>query len=340
MDSTVPTTEDQSISNRSTKQNLWRRFWSFFSVRLGFQRLFSFTCFVILGGILAGFSLAHFRSLVPHRYYNGAFAPGETYWVRSGARKVGMIMHLGAILPCGILAVLQFVPIIRKNYLLFHRINGYIVLTLLAVGVAGALILSRHSFGGDVSSGGGIYGLAFIVIGSALMGYYNIKHLQIEEHRKWMLRAIVYMSSIITQRIIMIISAIIVSSVGGFATAWYCDEIAYTLDYNDTKIAIHGSRECVGGSAPTRQVLIPAHMDQEEPIQMASALRSAFGNSIWIAMLIHIFVLEVYFHLTPKETARLRSISYQKQLEAGFEHPGSAGITSDRWGDADPYQPK
>ena len=26
-------------------------------------------------------------------------------------------------------------------------------------------------------------------------------------------------------------------------------------------------------------------------------------------------------------------------MEAGFRHPGSAGLTSDRWGDADVWQP-
>lgn len=38
--------------------------------------------------------------------------------------------------------------------------------------------------------------------------------------------------------------------------------------------------------------------------------------------------------MTPAETTRLRVVSYEKQLEAGFAHPGSSGLTSDRWGDA------
>lgn len=38
--------------------------------------------------------------------------------------------------------------------------------------------------------------------------------------------------------------------------------------------------------------------------------------------------------MTPTESARLRTISYERQLEAGLAHPGSAGSTSDRWGDA------
>lgn len=31
-------------------------------------------------------------------------------------------------------------------------------------------------------------------------------------------------------------------------------------------------------------------------------------------------------HLTPKESERLRQVSYQRQLEAGFKNPGHAGL--------------
>jgi hypothetical protein len=44
-------------------------------------------------------------------------------------------------------------------------------------------------------------------------------------------------------------------------------------------------------------------------------------------------------HLTPREAERLRNVSYQRQLEAGMRNPGSAGITSDRLGDADKWMP-
>ncbi len=43
--------------------------------------------------------------------------------------------------------------------------------------------------------------------------------------------------------------------------------------------------------------------------------------------------------MTPKESERLRQVSYEKQLEAGFANPGSAGLTADRWGDAERWTP-
>ena len=53
----------------------------------------------------------------------------------------------------------------------------------------------------------------------------------------------------------------------------------------------------------------------------------------------HIIGIEIYLGLTPRETERLRVISYEKQLEAGYANPGSAGLTVDRWGDAEKWTP-
>ena len=75
-----------------------------------------------------------------------------------------------------------------QQYILFHRINGYLVLILLGLGVTGGFIMARHTFGGGVSASGSTYAVGFMTLVSALMGYYNIKRLQLEQHRKWMLR--------------------------------------------------------------------------------------------------------------------------------------------------------
>lgn len=49
--------------------------------------------------------------------------------------------------------------------------------------------------------------------------------------------------------------------------------------------------------------------------------------------------VEVYLALTPAESERLKVVSYEKQLEAGFENPGNAGLTAERWGDASVWAP-
>ena len=44
-------------------------------------------------------------------------------------------------------------------------------------------------------------------------------------------------------------------------------------------------------------------------------------------------------HLTPAETARLRQVSYERQLARGFKRPGYTGTGAARFGDAGPYKP-
>ena len=72
---------------------------------------------------------------------------------------------------------------------------------------------------------------------------------------------------------------------------------------------------------------------------VAVALGLTFGGAGWLALFLHVVGAAIYLHLTPRENQRLRMVSYQRQLEAGFSHPGSSGLTSDRLGDSDPWQP-
>ena len=62
-------------------------------------------------------------------------------------------------------------------------------------------------------------------------------------------------------------------------------------------------------------------------------------NQAWLALFLHVVGVELYLNLTPAESARLRMVSYEKQLKAGFKHPGSAGLTADRWGGAPTWYP-
>lgn len=129
---------------------------------------------------------------------NGA-APGECYYYMNFDQyKIGILLHLCGILPAGILVVLQFTPAIRHRAILFHRINGYIVLLLFFVSLAGALMIARRAFGGGLDIQAGIGALAILTTGSFVISYTNIKKLQIEQHRAWMLRGWFYVSHLTT----------------------------------------------------------------------------------------------------------------------------------------------
>ena len=43
--------------------------------------------------------------------------------------------------------------------------------------------------------------------------------------------------------------------------------------------------------------------------------------------------------MTPAESARLRRVSYDRQLARGFKRPGYSGLVAERFGDAEPYVP-
>jgi hypothetical protein len=58
-----------------------------------------------------------------------------------------------------------------------------------------------------------------------------------------------------------------------------------------------------------------------------------------MSLFLHMVGVEVYLALTSAESERLKIVSYEKQLEAGFENPGNAGLTAERWGDATAWAP-
>lgn len=167
---------------------------------IGFAKGYNFILFFIFGGALLGFTLARFMYLDingifcnPDSTVGGA-SPGECYYYLKGIENVGIILHLAGILPAAFLAVFQFVPAIRHNAIIIHRISGYIIILLSLVGVTGVFMIARHGLGGgvDVQSAAGFAAIVFITCKA--IAFYNIKMLQIEQHRAWMLRAWVIVS--------------------------------------------------------------------------------------------------------------------------------------------------
>jgi hypothetical protein len=53
-------------------------------------------------------------------------------------------------------------------------------------------MIARRAFGGGVETQAAVGSLVILTTISGAMVYYNIKRLQIEQHRAWMLRAMFY----------------------------------------------------------------------------------------------------------------------------------------------------
>jgi uncharacterized membrane protein len=123
-------------------------------------------------------------------------APGECYYYLGFTQyKVGIILHLAGVLPASILAIIQFIPAVRYKAIIVHRINGHMALLLFVVSLVGVFMIARHAFGGGLDIQAWIGTLSIMTMGSFVLAVINIKRLQIEQHRAWMLRGWFYVRS-------------------------------------------------------------------------------------------------------------------------------------------------
>lgn len=310
---------------------------------LGFNRGYTFTLFFVFAGALTGFSLARLSYLNISGNASSSFAsgasPGEWYSYRKDHYRVGITLHLAACLPAGLLMVWQFVPVIRQKFLLFHRINGYAIILLTFVSNVGALMICRVAFGGGLDTQSGVGLLVILTTVSIGMAYYNIKRLQIDQHRAWMLRFVFYMGTIITLRIVMIISPVVITTIGGYYQVSSCDKLLFIHD-GDAAAVNRLFPQCANRTGSENpKVVVEAGLFGGSAEGASASLGLSFGMSMWLAIFLHGVGVEIYLNLTKNEGERLRNVSYERQLEAGYQHPGSAGLTSDRWGDVPPWQP-
>lgn len=150
---------------------------------IGFKKGYNFTLFFIFAGAMLGFCLARIQYFSIDGLFKKGAAPGEFFYYSRTFYKAGITLHLYTVIPAGMLAVFQFVPVIRYKALIAHRINGYIVILLLICGNVGALMIARYAFGATLATQALVGAMSIATLGSAFLAYYNIKRLQIDQHR-------------------------------------------------------------------------------------------------------------------------------------------------------------
>lgn len=237
--------------------------------------------------------------------------------------------------------VWQFIPAIRHRLIIFHRINGYIIILLIFLGNIGALMVARRAFGGYLSTQSGVGVLVILTTTGISLAYYNIKKLQIEQHRAWMLRSMFYLGTIITTRLIMIISALIISKIGSYYSPMTCGELNFIMTANGAAADLATKYPaCVGlNTSSLDHTAVAVHaVFGNNAEEIGASLRISFGMALWLSIFLHVIGPEIYLALTPREAQRLREVSYQRQMEAGCKNPGSAGLVVSRFGDADEWQ--
>ncbi|SPQ26324.1 5557d668-eaed-47d8-b611-5f358e83b5df [Thermothielavioides terrestris] len=263
---------------------------------IGFSKGYNFVLFFIFAGALVGFTLARFQYLsLDKSCFSGPGAgPLDCYYYTDGSvDRLGIFLHLATILPAALLACVQFVPAIRHKAILLHRINGYLVILLSLISTAGAIMLARNAVGGrtEVQSGVGVLSIAFVV--SLALALYNVKRLQIEQHRAWMLRAWFYAGSVITLRIILVLSALIIST-DGYFVPMPCDKVAFLVgSEQETLQAYPDCYAYFSGDDVNRIVLVPASF-QGNKSNVTAALSRNFGGALWLALALHAVGVEIY----------------------------------------------
>jgi uncharacterized membrane protein len=218
--------------------------------------------------------------------FDGLFSfntqPGDWLYFHEGLFRYGMIVHLAGCLPAGLLAVLQFTPIIRHKFILFHRMVGYVTLVLVLISNIGAIIIIRRPAGGDISKQTILALLVILTTLSAVMALWNIRVLQIDQHRAWMLRLWFYMGTIITLRIIAYTGAAIITRIGGFYAIWSCEKIDFTYrQFGVTGILEKKYPQCLSTNGTLDgQTVVPARFDLTEPEAAGASSNVMFGAGV------------------------------------------------------------
>jgi len=318
---------------------------------LGFSKGYNFVLWFIFDLALFGFVLSRLQYLSFNDVFCGPghsatshAGPGECYWYRGfRVNNIGIILHLAGILPGSFLAVFQFIPLIRHKVILYHRIAGYVIFALIAVAQAGAIMVANHAFGGDAATQSYVGVLVILTTASLALAYYNVKRLQIDQHRAWMLRAWFYFGTIITLRLVSLVATRIneIWPAAQQHLALSCAEIINIYAGATPPVyALYPACNPLNAAfSDGGWVAVTANFGSKDPAAIAASLDSYFGMSGWIAFVLHAPAVEVYLKLTPREGQRLRQVSYERQMERGMKHAGSAGLTVDRLGDSDPWVP-
>lgn len=157
---------------------------------LGFSKGYNAFLWFTLAGAMFGFCLARTPYLAFDTFFKSHAAPGELFYIRLPFYRAAFILHLASVVPAGLLAAVQFTPVVRHRVLIVHRINGYVIILLVALANVSGLMIARHAFGGTLETQTFVGVLALATTVCMVLAYVNIKRLNIALHRAWMLRCV------------------------------------------------------------------------------------------------------------------------------------------------------
>ena len=144
----------------------------------------------------------------------------------------------------------------------------------------------------------------------------------------------------------MIISAQIISAAGDFWSVQNCAKLLDVIEDAQTLVEQYPSCSSLVTDGNLKAIAAVNANFGGSTVELMSAMNVSFGMAGWLATSLHAIGVEIYvsflfsvsiacasangeqLHLTPKESERLRQVSYQRQLEAGFKNAGHAGLVA------------
>ncbi|OJD27815.1 hypothetical protein ACJ73_00787 [Blastomyces percursus] len=315
--------------------------WKHIYTRLGFTKSYNALLFSIFATPFFVFALSQAIQFFALNRLPQTI-PGERWW-QSGRGRLGIFLHLAAVLPCALLSILQLVPAIRHKWPTFHRINGRFSIILFLISNIGALMIADHTFGGTFDMQFMIICLALLPTISGALAYYNICQLQIKKHRAWMLRTMFYAGAILTSRPIIAIGAVFVSTLGTYHNIWPCEMIDFAWREHGARAGAYlakyphcspSLRNGTGSAAIVRANIFSKH----DIAEIGASFQIPGSASFMFSLVLHAVGVEIYLALTRKEVSRLRIESYRRQRAAKYINPGFAGLVAESFGDTDPWK--
>lgn len=118
-------------------------------------------------------------------------------------------------------------------------------------------------------------------------------------------------------RIIMILAATIISSIGGYYHAQPCDKLEYMFKSANATVGLYP--ECAGyfsGQSPAQQAAVAANLGGNVA-EVASVFSATFGPAFWLAFALHAVGIEIYVSFIPIPMTKKRISRLLEILEVG-----------------------
>jgi hypothetical protein len=104
-----------------------------------------------------------------------------------------------------------------------------------------------------------------------------------------------------------------------------CEEINFIYARDEKS---YGDRYplCSSPNATANDYIVVLASFGGHPEEISASLRVSFGMALWLEFMMHLVGVEIYLVLTPKESERLRQVSYERQMERGLKQSDAATL--------------